>query len=108
MTSYLWPIVQTPPSQPPWGKFAASDWHKVVLPESEKVLRHLGRDQQERLRDAIERLPEGHVVRLKGTTNEYRLRVGDWRVRFLMDKGAAPAGNPRCGLAGERLQGAVG
>jgi mRNA interferase RelE/StbE len=86
LTSYLWPIVQTPPSQPPWGKFAASDWHKVVLPESEKVLRHLGRDQQERLRDAIERLPEGHVVRLKGTTNEYRLRVGDWRVRFLMDK----------------------
>ena len=26
---------------------------------------------------------EGDVTRLKGTEKEFRLRVGDWRVRFL-------------------------
>lgn len=33
---------------------------------------------------AIARLPEGDVKRLTGSLS-WRLRVGDWRVRFLMD-----------------------
>lgn len=78
--------MRTPPRQPPRRDFVVSDWGKVVLPEPEKVLRRLGRDQQQRLREAIDQLPEGHVVRLKGSADEYRLRVGDWRVRFLMDR----------------------
>lgn len=27
----------------------------------------------------------GHVKKLKGVEGEYRLRVGDWRVRFAVD-----------------------
>jgi mRNA interferase RelE/StbE len=38
-----------------------------------------------RIFDAIERLAEtgqGDVKKLKGSDREYRLRVGNWRVRF--------------------------
>jgi mRNA-degrading endonuclease RelE of RelBE toxin-antitoxin system len=28
---------------------------------------------------------QGNVVRLQGVTRQWRLRVGDWRVRFTMD-----------------------
>lgn len=32
--------------------------------------------------DAIEGLPAGDVKRLEGRRNEYRLRVGGWRILF--------------------------
>jgi mRNA interferase RelE/StbE len=38
-----------------------------------------------RIVDAINRYAEaenGDIVRLRGWDDEYRLRVGDWRVRF--------------------------
>lgn len=35
--------------------------------------------------DAIGRLPQGDVKRLHGHPYEWRLRVGDWRVRFRRD-----------------------
>jgi mRNA-degrading endonuclease RelE of RelBE toxin-antitoxin system len=35
--------------------------------------------------DAIGRLPQGDVKRLQGHPYEWRLRVGDWRVRFRRD-----------------------
>jgi len=34
---------------------------------------------------AIDRLPAGDVRRLRGRSPEWRLRVGDWRVRFERD-----------------------
>jgi mRNA interferase RelE/StbE len=40
-----------------------------------------------RILAAITRIAEiarGDVARLHGSDNEFRLRVGDWRVRFLM------------------------
>jgi mRNA interferase RelE/StbE len=33
---------------------------------------------------AIQRLPDGDVRRLEGTSLQWRLRVGDWRVIFTM------------------------
>lgn len=39
--------------------------------------------------DALDRFvgdpPVGDVVKLTGTDDEWRLRVGDWRVRFTRD-----------------------
>ncbi|MGH9063368.1 MAG: type II toxin-antitoxin system RelE family toxin [Acidimicrobiales bacterium] len=32
---------------------------------------------------AIDALPDGDVRRLRGRQDEWRLRVGDWRVRFV-------------------------
>ena len=34
---------------------------------------------------AIDRLPAGDVRRLRGSSPEWRLRVGDWPVRFERD-----------------------
>ena len=56
---------------------------------SETVERDLARLQPqigERIVGAIERYAlngAGDVTRLRGSTEEYRLRVGDWRVRFV-------------------------
>lgn len=37
---------------------------------------------------AIDRLPAGDTKRLVGSTDRWRLRVGDWRVRFIRDDAA--------------------
>ena len=50
-----------------------------------KVLRRLPRNLASRILDAVGHLPAGDVKRLKGRT-DYRLRVGDWRVIFDMDR----------------------
>jgi mRNA interferase RelE/StbE len=57
-------------------------------PAAEKDLRRLDRSTQERVRQALVRLAEtgwGDVRRLQGVEDEFRLRVGDWRVRFRFD-----------------------
>ena len=38
--------------------------------------------EQQRLLEAIYKLPEGDVVSLQGYKNAYRLRVGDYRVIY--------------------------
>jgi mRNA-degrading endonuclease RelE of RelBE toxin-antitoxin system len=41
-----------------------------------------------RVLDALTRLAEtgqGNVARLQGVADEWRLRVGDWRIRFRYD-----------------------
>lgn len=50
-----------------------------------KTLKRLPRPERERLVDAIARLPAGDVRPLQGLPGEWRLRVGDWRVRFRRD-----------------------
>jgi len=35
---------------------------------------------KKRLKEAIEKIPQGDIKKLKGLENEYRLRVGDLRV----------------------------
>lgn len=47
-----------------------------------KSLRRLGRPDRERLRAAIDALPEGDIKRLRGVDRLWRLRVGEWRVIF--------------------------
>ena len=47
-----------------------------------KVINSLDRPTKQRIRAAIEKLPEGDVRPLKGSSGSYRLRVGDWRILF--------------------------
>ena len=40
---------------------------------------------KQNIKDAIEKLPDGDVKKLKGYTNAFRLRVGDYRILFDMN-----------------------
>ena len=56
----------------------------MVARAAAKTLKRLPRNQAERIIVAIGKLPSGDVKRLQGRP-EYRLRVGSWRVIFLME-----------------------
>jgi mRNA interferase RelE/StbE len=61
-------------------------WRVVVDDRARKDLRRIDPPTRKRILSAIERLAQsaeltGDVKRLRGS-DEYRLRVGDWRVRF--------------------------
>ena len=42
----------------------------------------MDRPTKQRIKQAIEGLPQGDVKRLKGSAGLYRLRVGGWRIVF--------------------------
>lgn len=47
-----------------------------------KAINGMDRPTKQRIRNAVERLPEGDVKPLSGSVRLYRLRVGDWRIVF--------------------------
>ena len=47
-----------------------------------KYINSCDKSVKQRLKESIERLPLGDVVKLQGFDSEYRLRVGDLRVLF--------------------------
>ncbi len=54
-----------------------------------KAVRYINscdRQTKQRLKESISKLPLGDVSKLQGYENEYRLRVGDLRVLFTLDK----------------------
>jgi mRNA interferase RelE/StbE len=61
----------------------------VFAPRARRDLRRLDPPVQRRVVEALDRLtsdaPTGDIVRLAGVEDEWRLRVGDWRVRFTRD-----------------------
>lgn len=59
-----------------------SDWRIVFTNAAVKGLKRLSREDQQRVRAGIDRLMNGDVKKLKGRTNEFRLRVGDVRAVF--------------------------
>jgi len=65
----------------------SSRW--VLSARARRDLRRLDPSIQRRIVDALDRLtddpPRGDVTRLANSTDEGRLRVGDWRVRFTRD-----------------------
>ena len=67
-------------------------WTVVWSAQAEHDLRGLDRQVAARVVRAVERLAEteqGDVARLKGEVPpQWRLRVGDWRVRFRFDREA--------------------
>lgn len=65
-------------------------WRIVVTPRAERDLKGLPTRDQARIRtglDALAAFPtQGDLSKLRGRENEWRLRVGDWRVRFELDR----------------------
>lgn len=61
----------------------------VFTPRARRDFRRIDPPIQRRIIDALDLLtgepPAGDVVKLTGTGQEWRLRVGDWRVRFQRD-----------------------
>jgi mRNA-degrading endonuclease RelE of RelBE toxin-antitoxin system len=57
----------------------------VLTASAQRDLRRLDRPVATRILDALTRLADtgqGDVTRLQGTPDEWRLRTGDWRIRF--------------------------
>jgi mRNA interferase RelE/StbE len=62
----------------------------AFTPQAARDLERLDRPLAGRILTAIERFAatgHGDVKRLQGVEREWRLRVGDWRVRFTLDQG---------------------
>lgn len=47
-----------------------------------KAIAGMDRPTKQRIRTAIEKIPEGDIKPLQGYPGSYRLRVGDWRILF--------------------------
>ena len=63
-------------------------WTVVLTASAQRDIRRLDRPVAARILDALTRLADsgqGDVTRLQGSSDEWRLRVGDWRVRFRYD-----------------------
>jgi mRNA interferase RelE/StbE len=64
------------------------NWTVVLTASAQRDLRRLDRPVATRVINALTRLADtgqGDVTRLQDVTDEWRLRVGDWRVRFRYD-----------------------
>jgi mRNA interferase RelE/StbE len=60
-------------------------WTVVLTVSAQWDLRRLDRPVATRILDALAQLADtgqGNVTRLQGVSDEWRLRVGDWRVRY--------------------------
>jgi mRNA interferase RelE/StbE len=60
-------------------------WEIVWTGPAARDMRRLDRSVAQRVRDALVRLAstgQGDVTRLRSDEPEWRLRVGDWRIRF--------------------------
>jgi len=63
-------------------------WTVILTGSARRDLRRLEPPVAARILDALDRLAttgQGDVQRLRGSIDEWRLRVGDWRVRFRYD-----------------------
>jgi mRNA interferase RelE/StbE len=47
-----------------------------------KYVSKLDKPSKDRIRNGIERIPEGDIVPLEGSGGSFRLRIGSWRVIF--------------------------
>ena len=52
--------------------------------QATKALMRLDIPTRQRIRQGVNKLPDGDVKRLKGFTDLYRLRIGDWRIILTM------------------------
>ena len=50
-----------------------------------KHIQMLDKPTKQRIKTAVEKLPFGDIKKLKGFQNEYRLRVGNYRVLFSLE-----------------------
>lgn len=50
-----------------------------------KYLKKLHKPKREQIITAIEKIPEGNIIKLRGYNDLYRLRVNDYRVIYTHD-----------------------
>lgn len=56
-------------------------------PRARRDFKELTRETKERIKEAIEGIPlKGDIKKLKGFDGRFRLRVGDWRILYSLDK----------------------
>ncbi len=67
-------------------------WRVAITPTAEKELKRLPARDRGRVRAALDALSggpgRGDLKRIRGRDEEWRLRVGEWRIRFRLDFGA--------------------
>ena len=68
----------------------ASPWHLDITPHADGDIRKLTEVDRLRIVKALDGLlthpPAGDIKKLQGTRDQFRLRVGDWRVVFRWDR----------------------
>ena len=57
----------------------------IYAKRAAKAIERINNPFKQNIKDAIEKLPDGDVKKLKGYTNAFRLRVGDYRILFDMN-----------------------
>ncbi len=50
--------------------------------QSIKAINGMDKPTKQRIKSAIEGVPDGDIRPLKGSKGSFRLRVGDWRILF--------------------------
>jgi len=50
-----------------------------------KTINNMDKSTQQRVRQGLETIPGGDIKPLKGSSGDYRLRIGDWRILFSYD-----------------------
>ena len=57
----------------------------IYAKRAAKAIGRISNPFKQNIKEAIEKLPDGDVKKLRGYTNAYRLRVGDYRILFDMN-----------------------
>ncbi|MDP3762941.1 MAG: hypothetical protein Q8Q97_02620 [bacterium] len=61
-----------------------------IRPRAINGFKSTGKDEQQKIKAAIEVLRNGkfpvHTKKLGGTTSGYRIRIGKWRILFVLEK----------------------
>ena len=70
-----------------WTKGHSEDMREQKLPpeyskQAAKYMNSSDKKTQQRLRDAIEKIPEGDIVPYKAWKDHFRLRIGGYRILF--------------------------
>ncbi len=76
------------PQARPRPRLTEASWTYVITPPARRDLRRLDRPIKRRVVDALDNFvanPKAGTARKLTGSDEWRLRVGDWRVRFSFD-----------------------
>ncbi len=61
--------------------------HIIYTKKAMKSIRSLDIRVKDRVKAGIEKIPFGDIKKLQGYSNLYRLRIGDYRVIYQIEKG---------------------
>ena len=59
----------------------------IITKKAEKYIKKIEKKQRDLRLKEIYKLPKGHVIKMKGLKNTYRLRTQDYRVIFIKKNG---------------------